>query len=146
VDTHFLTKIAGGRVFCAAAEQILESASWKVATALNCRIRRFYSTHIFHCVSRLDVPTWDDPVVAAQIEDVVPKDSNTIAWAAITSLVQTGSTFVRLFSQTAVLVGVLHEQRDGFLLALLSFAGGAVTYLNFTFSGEIHGGKWRFFA
>ena len=146
VDTHLLTKIAGGRVLCAAAEQILETASWKVATALNWRIRRFYSVHIFHSVARLDVPTWDDPVVAAQIEDVVPKDSNTIAWAAITGLVQTGSTIVRLFSQTAVLVGVMHEQRDGFLLSLLSFAGGAVTYFNFTFSGDIHGGKRRLFC
>lgn len=141
VDTHLLTRIAGGRVLCAAAEQILDSASWKVATALNWRIRRFYSAHIFHSVARLDVPTWDDPVVAAQIEDVIPKDSSTIAWAAITSLVQTGSTIVKLFSQTAVLVDVLHEQRDGFLLSLLSFAGGAITCFNFPFSGDIGGGK-----
>jgi hypothetical protein len=143
VDTHLLTRIAGGRVLCAAAEQILESASYKVSTALNWRIRQFYSTHIFHSVARLDVPTWDDPVVSAQIDAVVPKDSNTIAWAAITSLVHTGSTIVRLFSQTAVLVGVLQEQRDGILLSLLSFAGDAITYFNFTFVGDIGGGKSR---
>jgi hypothetical protein len=92
-------------------------------------------------VARLDVPTWDDPVVSAQIEAVIPKDSNTIAWAAITSLVQTGSTFVRLFSQTVVLMGVLREQRDGLLLSLLSFASDAFTCLNLTFAGDIGGGE-----
>ncbi|KAF8494576.1 HlyB/MsbA family ABC transporter [Russula emetica] len=142
VDTDHLIRIAGGRVLCAAADQILESASLKVSTVLNGRIRRFYSAHIFHSVARLDVPTWDDPVVSAQIEAVIPKDSNTIAWAAITSLVQTGSTFVRLFSQTAVLMGVLREQRDGLLLSLLSFAGDAFTYcFDFTLGDSI-GGAW----
>jgi len=141
VDTDHLIRIAGGRVLCAAAEQILESASWKVSTGLNGRIRRFYSAHIFHSVARLDVPTWDDPVVSAQIDAVIPKDSNTIAWAAITSLVQTGSTFVRLLSQTVVLMGVLREQRDGLLVSLLSFAGDAFTCFNFTFAGDIGGGE-----
>jgi hypothetical protein len=143
VDTNYLIRIAGGRVLCAAAEQILESASWKVSTSLNGRIRRFYSAYIFHSVARLDVPTWDDPVVSAQIESVIPKvsNTNTIAWAAITSLVQTVSTFVRLFSQTAVLMGVLREQGDGLLLSLLSFAGDAFACLNYNFVGDIGGGE-----
>lgn len=92
-------------------------------------------------MARLDVPTWDDPVVSAQIEAVIPKDSNTIAWAAITSLVQTGSTFVRLFSQTAVLMGVLREQGDGLLLSLLSLASNALTFFDFTLTGDIGGGS-----
>jgi hypothetical protein len=141
VDTTHLIRIAGGRVLCAASDKILESASWKVATALNGRIRRFYSAHIFHSVARLDVPTWDDPVVYAQIDTVIPKDSNTIAWAAIACLMQTASTLVTLFSQTAVLIGVLREQRDGLLLALLSFASDAFTCFNFTFTGDIGGGE-----
>jgi hypothetical protein len=123
------------------AEHLLDAASWRVSTSLNGRIRRFYSTHIFHSLARLDMPTWDDPVVAAQIDAVVPKDSQTIAWAAITAVVLTGSTFLRLFSQTAVLIGVLREQRDGYLLALISFAGDAITCFNFTFDGDIGGGK-----
>ena len=146
MDTPLLTKIACGRVFCAAAEQILDAASWKVATALNGRIRRFYSTHIFHSVARLDVPTWDDPVVSAQIEAIIPKDSNSIAWGAITSIVQTGSTLVNLFSQTAVLVAVLREQRDGSLLSMISFAGEAIMCFNLTFVGDVDGGKRHLLA
>jgi hypothetical protein len=141
VDTDLLIRIAGGRVLCAASEHILEFALCKVSTALDGRIRQFYSAHIFHSVARLDVPTWDDPVVSAQIDSLMPKGTNTTAWAAITCLVETGSTFVRLFSQTAVLMGVLREQTDGLLLSLLSFAGD-LTYLNFTVTsiGQIGGG------
>jgi len=141
VDTNHLVQIAGGRALCAVAEQILESALWKVSAALNGRIRRFYSAHIFHSLAHLDVPTWDDSVVSAQIEAVIPKGSNTIAWAAITSVVQTGTTFVRLFSQTAVLIGVLWEQRDGLLLSLLSFAGDVFAFFTFTLPGDIGGGE-----
>jgi hypothetical protein len=141
VDTHLLIHIAGGRALCAVAEHILDDALWKVSTALNGRIRRFYSTRVFRSLARLDTPTWDDPVVAAQIDAVIPKDSKTVAWAAITAVVQTGSTVLRLFSQTFVLMGVLRGQRDGMLLCLLSFAGEAVTYFNISFDGGIGGGK-----
>ena len=141
MDTHLLIKIACGRALCAAAEHILDHALWKVSTGLNGRIRRLYSTHIFRSLARLDTPTWDDPVVAAQIDAVIPKDTKTVAWAAITAVVQTGSTFLRLFSQTAVLMGVLRGQKDGFLLSLVSFAGEAVTYFSISFDGGICGGK-----
>lgn len=141
MDTHLLIKIASGRVLCAAAEHLLSLASGKISTALNGRIRRFYSTRIFYAMARLDVPTWDDPVVSAQIEAVLPKGPHTVAWAAIMSLVQTGSTFVRLFSQTAVLMGVLREQRDGVLLPLLSFACDAFTYFNLVSDRDMGRGK-----
>jgi hypothetical protein len=141
VDTHLLIQIASGRVLCAAAEHFLLYASRKVSTALNGRIRRFYTTHIFYSMARLDVPTWDDPVVSAQIEAVLPKGSNTVAWAAITSLVQTGSTILRLFAQSAVLMGVLRDQRDGYLLSLLSFASDAFTFINLTYAGDLGGSK-----
>ena len=143
VDTHLLVQIAGGRVLCAAAEHLLDDALWRVSTALNGRIKRFYTTHIFRSMARLDVPTSEDPVVASHIEAVLPRDSTTIAWAAITAIVQTGSTFLRLFSQTAVLMGVLREQKGGFMISMLSFASDAVTYLNISLDGGIGPGKNR---
>ena len=92
-------------------------------------------------MARLDVPTWDDPVVASHIDAVMPKDSTTIAWAAITAVVQTGSTFLRLFAQTAVLMGVLRDQKDGILLSVLSFVSHVVTYFNISLDGGFGPGK-----
>ena len=108
---------------------------------LNGRIKRFYSAHIFHSMARLDVPTWDDPVVSAQIASVIPKGPHTIPWAAILCIVQTGSILVRLFSQTAVLMGALRDQRDGVLLSLLSFASDAFTFFNISSGLDMGGSK-----
>jgi hypothetical protein len=141
VDTHLLFQIAGGRVLCAAAEHSLHYAARKVSTALNWRIKRFYSAHIFHAVARLDVPSWDDPFVSAQIDAVTPRGPRTVAWTAITGLIHSGSTLLKLFSQTAVLLGVLREQRDGLALSFLSFASDAVSFFNFSDEMGMGGSK-----
>ncbi|KAH9054296.1 HlyB/MsbA family ABC transporter [Lactarius vividus] len=132
VDALFLIQIAGGRVLCAVADHLLHYAGKKVSTSLNGRVKRFYSAHIFHAMARLDVPTWDDPVVSAQIDALVPRGENTVPWVAIMNLVNTGSTLLRMFSQTAVLFGVLREQSDGLLLCLLSFASDATSFFSFS--------------
>jgi hypothetical protein len=141
VDAHLLFQIAGGRVLCAVAEHVLFYASTKVSTALNGRVKRFYSAQIFHAIARLDVPSWDDPVVSAQIDAVVPRGQRAVAWVAIMSLIETGSTVLKLFSQTAVLMGVLREQSDGLTLPLLSFASDAVSFFNLSGDIQLGGGK-----
>lgn len=83
-------------------------------------------------MARLDVPTWDDAVVSAQIEALIPRGENTVPWAAIMNMIQTGSTLLQLFSQTAVLYNVLRVQSDGLLLCLLSFASDAMSLFSFS--------------
>ncbi|KAH9164213.1 HlyB/MsbA family ABC transporter [Lactarius sanguifluus] len=139
VDAHFLIQIAGGRVLCAVADHLLHYAGKRVSTSLNGRIKRFYSAHIFHAMARLDVPTWDDPVVSAQIDALVPRGENTVPWVAIMNLVNTGSTLLRMFSQTAVLFGILREQSDGLLLCLLSFASDATSFFSFSNGINVRG-------
>jgi hypothetical protein len=141
VDAQFLFQIAGGQALCALAEYLLRYAGTKVAVSLNGRIRRFYSARIFHSMIRLDVPTWDDPVVAAQIEELIPRGEYAVPWVAIMNLVHTGSTILRMFSQTAVLFGVLREQNDGLLLCLLSFASDATSFFSFTDGVLARGGS-----
>ncbi|KAH8996475.1 HlyB/MsbA family ABC transporter [Lactarius hatsudake] len=139
VDAHFLIQIAGGRVLCAVADHLLHYAGKKVSSSLNGRIKRFYSAHIFHAMARLDVPTWDDPVVSAQIDALVPRGENTVPWVAIMNLVNTASTLLRMFSQTAVLFGVLREQSDGLLFCLLSFASDATSFFSFSNGINVRG-------
>ncbi|KAI0301012.1 HlyB/MsbA family ABC transporter [Multifurca ochricompacta] len=139
LDAHSLFQIAGGRVLCAAAEHILNHASNKMSTALDGRSRQFYSTHIFHAMARLDVPTLDDPNVAGQINALTPRPPHTPAWGAIVTLVDTGSAFLMMFSQTAVLLGVLRDQKDGLLLTFLSLAGDALSLVDFSSMLELDG-------
>jgi hypothetical protein len=81
-------------------------------------------------MARLDVPTWGDPAVTGQINALSPASNRTAAWGAIETFVDSGSSFLRMFSQAVVLFSVLRGQRDGQLLALLSFASDLVSYLD----------------
>ena len=139
VDAHFLFWAAGGRALCTAAEHGLGYASSKVSRAINARSRQLYSGRIYRSMARLDVPTWEDPAVASQIGALNPvrmPETDSVAWAAIMSLVETGSAFLRMISEAAVLFRVLWEQGDGSLLVLVSLASEGVSL--FTYKGGLN--------
>ena len=85
-------------------------------------------------MARLDVPTWDDPAVASQINALTPRPPHTIPWAVIVSFVDTVSVVLRMLSQTVVLFGVLRGHKEGLLFALLTLASHFVSYLNLSFT------------
>ena len=58
-------------------------------------------------------------------------EPDTVAWTAIRSIVETGSAFLRVLSEVAVLFHVLRRQGDGPLLILASVASKAVSFLAF---------------
>ncbi|KAI9437632.1 HlyB/MsbA family ABC transporter [Lactarius indigo] len=130
IDPRLLFWVAGGRALCTAAEHVLGYASGRVTTALGARARQFYSRRIFHSMARLDVPTWDDPSVSSQFKALQQKmpDTESVALTAIMTLVETGSAFLRMFSEGAVLFRVLREQGDGSLLISVSLASEALSY------------------
>ncbi|KAI0042884.1 P-loop containing nucleoside triphosphate hydrolase protein [Auriscalpium vulgare] len=131
VDRQFLFKIAGGRVACALARRCLSHFMSKLFAALNGRIRLHFSTHIFHIMARLDVPTFEDPVVSQQLSSSVSTSSRSnVAWEAISSLFNIGSAGLRLLAQSLVLVAVLREQRDGFFLAFICSANYVISQFN----------------
>ncbi|KAI9437634.1 HlyB/MsbA family ABC transporter [Lactarius indigo] len=130
IDPHLLFWVAGGRALCTAAELVLSYGSEKVITAFDARAQQFYSGSIFHSMARLDVPTWDDPSVSSQLRQNTP-DTESIALSAIMTLVETGSAFLRMFSEGAVLLRVLQDQGDGPLLVLASLASEAVAFFAF---------------
>ena len=133
VDTHLLFRAAGGRALCTAAEHALGYASAKVSTAIIERSHKLYSGRVFRSMARLDVPTWDDPSVSSQFSALNQRRSNTetVAWTAINVLLETGSAFLRMFSEAAVLFRVMWEQGDGSLLVLVSVASEAVSIFAF---------------
>ena len=145
VDTHLLFRVAGGRALCTAARHVLQIASTTVTTSLNARSRRLYSGRIYRSMARLDVPTWDDPAVSSQINALQPRmpDRDSVAWAAIMTLVETGSAFLKMFSEAAVLIRVLREHGDGSSIVLVSVAGEAVSLCALMGGGSILGNGER---
>lgn len=125
VNTNILFQIAAGRVACSLFTRLLRYCKNQVSVPLNSRIKQYYSVHIFHAMARLDVPTFDDDAVQRQLEQSFsPSSRSSIAWDAIVMTIQIYGTALQLISQVSVLAGVLRGQRDGFLLAILSFSYG----------------------
>lgn len=131
VDTRLLSQVALGRFGCAVVTRLLLFVKFRIMTPLNTRIKLFYSQHVFRANVRLDVPTFDDGAVQRQLEETFPRNSrSSIAWDTVVLAARISSTFLRLFSEVTVLVTVLHEQRDGLLLAALCFAQSAVAWMS----------------
>ncbi|KAF8554561.1 P-loop containing nucleoside triphosphate hydrolase protein [Imleria badia] len=123
VDTNVLLHVAAGRVVCTIVERLLQYSKYHISHPLNMTIKRFYSTHIFHAMARLDVPTFEDPAIQRQLEAAWSVSwRSSVAWDTVRMSSSVLSTVIRLLSQLSVLVTVLRHQQDGPLLALLSFS------------------------
>jgi len=131
-DTRSLLRVVCGRAFCSAAAHFLYYACYTLSSVLNRRSKVYYSSHVFHAVARLDLPTWDDPAVSSQIAALFPSSPLAVSWAVILTFVNTVCAVVRMCSQTAILFGVLRGQKDGFSFALLTFSSNLASYLNYS--------------
>ena len=135
VDKDVLLHIAAGRVACAVAERLLQYSKYHISHPLNLAIKQFYSTHIFHAMARLDLPTFEDPAIQRQLEGAWSTSyKSSVAWETIRLTSNVIMTVIRLLSQLSVLISVLRHQRDGTLLALLSFSQSLFQW----FSGMHH--------
>ncbi|KNZ80019.1 Toxin RTX-I translocation ATP-binding protein [Termitomyces sp. J132] len=133
VNERLLFKIAAGRLGCLFVTRLMRYSKKRCVTPLNIRIKRFYSLHTFRAMGRLDVPTFDDDAVQRQLEQSVsPNSSTTIAWETISTTLSGLAMLLQLISQFSVLVNVLRDQRDGTLLAVLSFAQTVFARNSFT--------------
>ncbi|KAF8446437.1 P-loop containing nucleoside triphosphate hydrolase protein [Boletus edulis BED1] len=123
VDKNVLVHVAAGRVACTIIERLLNYSKFHLSHPLNLAIKRFYSTHMYHAMARLDVPTFEDPVIQRQLEAAWSASwGSSIAWDTIRMTSNILATAIRLSSQVSVLISVVSHQRDGTLLALLSFS------------------------
>ena len=123
--------MAFGAFASSLAGRILHHAKNRLFYPLRQCIKQYYSVHIFHAMSRLDVPTFDDPAIQRQLHQAVPTDHAhaTIAFRAVTTTLRVFATVIQLLSQLSVLIDLLKGQPDGILLAFLSFAHGFVQWI-----------------
>ncbi|KAG7093668.1 hypothetical protein E1B28_007327 [Marasmius oreades] len=129
VDKDLLLHIAIGRVLCTTMNILFSWGKTKAGRYLNLRIKQYYSGYMFQTMARLDVPTFEDSGIQRQLEQVFTPDSrNSIVWEVVTVAVRLITTVLQLASQLSVLVSVLKHQRDGPLLAVLSFSQTLITW------------------
>lgn len=127
VDTRLLVSVAFGAFASSFTGLILRHIKARIAHPLRSCIKQHYSVHIFHAVSRLDVPTFNDPAVQRHMKQALPYHAQSgTAFQAVTTTLHVLATAIQLVSESSVLINLLKDQPDGLLLAFLSFAYGAV--------------------
>lgn len=73
-------------------------------------------------MARLDVPTFEDAAVQSQLESASSTSwKSSVAWETIQATSGVITTAIQLLSQLSVLITILRDQRDGPLLAVISF-------------------------
>ena len=90
---------------------------------LNLKIKKHYSIHTFENMARLDVPTFDDPLVQTRLDTATTSSRSThsLAWDTISVVIAVLTATIRLASQLSVLLKVVGGQRDGVVFVLLHF-------------------------
>ncbi|KAI0820613.1 P-loop containing nucleoside triphosphate hydrolase protein [Trametes gibbosa] len=121
VDKELLFRICVGRIACTLGRRILGHAIQELRGPLSRRLKQQYSLHLFHARARLDLPTFEDPMVQRQLEEA-SSTSGSIAWDTLVMASGIVSTAIQVISQISVLTQVLGTQQDGALLAILSFS------------------------
>ncbi|KAJ7222600.1 P-loop containing nucleoside triphosphate hydrolase protein [Mycena pura] len=121
VDRHVLFKVAASRLICGAVSRVLRYGESLLYRPLNERILRHYAVQSFRARARLDVPTYSDSAILRQLDNSSTSSRTSVAWTNVVMILTLLSTGVELASQFSVLVNMLGAQRDGPLLATLSF-------------------------
>ena len=123
VDKELLLYASVGRLGCAFAGNVLRYFKSSVEFPLNLRIKKHYSIHIFKNMARLDVPTFDDPLVQTRLNTATTsaRSTHSLAWDTISVIITILTTTVRLTSQLSVLMKVVGGQRDGVVFVVLHF-------------------------
>lgn len=130
-------------MFVAVIKRGLQHAKSRIMDPLDRRIKAHYAAHIFEAYVRLDVPTFEDPVVRRQLESIL-NSRTSVAWDTVQLIANTASTMLLLVSQISVLAGVLKYQKDGTLIATLSFLPSLLQWMQMSQYGS-HGGEINIF-
>lgn len=142
MDKAVLTRVAIGRIAVAIVKRLMNHMKSRTMTILDRRIKAHYAGHIFEAYARLDLPTFEDPVVRRQLEAATGGHTS-VVWDTVQMLANTLSHFVQLVSQVSVLLSVLRGQRDGTMIALLSLISPLLQWMRFQKFAS-HGGNTSF--
>ncbi|KAI0791831.1 P-loop containing nucleoside triphosphate hydrolase protein [Abortiporus biennis] len=120
VDKSVLFKTTLGIVTCKLATRIISHLKSRISNPLSARLKHHYAVHLYRARARLDVPTFDDPAVQAQLDAASHVGGKSVAWQTFLLVSNIASTAVQVVSLISVLWSVLKDQPDGKLLAGIS--------------------------
>ncbi|TDL28942.1 P-loop containing nucleoside triphosphate hydrolase protein [Rickenella mellea] len=130
VDRNLLFRVAASRTVCSILQRLSEHWRYSLSTIAQRRIKAHYQVHILESYARLDLPTFEDPVIQSQLSAAWGERAP-VAWNAVQTVVTTAAMALRLVLQLSVLAAVLKGQRDGLILAFLTFLSPLMDWMKF---------------
>ena len=149
VDKTVLTRMTLAALGCKLVERFLQWLSRTIAYPLGSRVNKHYGVKLFEARARLDVMTFDDPIVQRQLDSASSVNGQGVAWGTISMFTGVASTFLKIVTQVTVLAEVLRSQKDGLFLATLSMLPTLSDYFDILSPGPFPGrrgggGEYRF--
>ncbi|KAI0319022.1 P-loop containing nucleoside triphosphate hydrolase protein [Amylostereum chailletii] len=121
VDEQWLIQIACGRIVAYLVQGMAEQVKNTLHIALRYRISRHYAVHILRASARIDVPTFNDPLMSSQRAFLSGGgDSEYMLTTAVPQVLNLFSMGLRLSSEIVVLVDAVWKKVDGPLLVGVS--------------------------
>lgn len=141
VDKNLLMEITLGVVMCKLAIRFLSWIKGQLQWPLRSSLKQHFGTHLFEANARLDVPTFENEAVQAQLEAASSGAGRfSIAWNTLTMVLGVFSTAVQLFSQASVLWQTLSSQMDGHLLAAVGLVQSLTEVIQWKSRGALRDG------
>jgi hypothetical protein len=128
VDHQALIRVASARGACTMITGISSHFGSRLYRELEKRIARYYRLRLFRAIARLDLPTYEDPVVQRQLEATQVFGRSTAATNAIHAIIDLSGTVIESLAQVVVVYSVLREQPESALMVLVIFLSKIAPY------------------
>ncbi|KDQ19827.1 hypothetical protein BOTBODRAFT_62228 [Botryobasidium botryosum FD-172 SS1] len=117
VDKEKLIYIVGVQAICPVATNLCNSFTSRYEPVLRRRINKNFDEHLLQARLRLDLPTYEDPVVQARLEACSDR-LGAMGWNVFNDILEWFSRILSFTSQVSVVAKLLHDQQSGFLAIL----------------------------
>lgn len=136
VNVETLVQMTIGYAVCIVVRDCLAILHERINVPLHQRIRQHFGGHVVRAHARLDFPTFNDSLVRGRLNTVNFHFLNdghgnpSVAWFLLDYILILCRALVSLIAQTGVLMNVLQNNSDGFLLTALAFVPPLVKWLH----------------
>ncbi|CAL1697352.1 unnamed protein product [Somion occarium] len=143
VDRNLLMEVTFGAIVCKLITRLLQWIKGRLFWPLSSRLKQHFAVHLFHARARLDVPTFENESVQAQLESASSSvGGHSVAWTTLTMVTGIASTAIQLISQSSVLWHTLSNQMDGRMLAMVALIQSISEVIRWQSQQPLRDGVW----
>ena len=111
---------------CISLEHASNILKANLSERINRRIHQHFSLYVVNALTRLDIPTYEDPRINSQLHPLIwsylEEDDMPNVWDLLCTMLDVFTIAISLLTQTGILMKVMQKQEDGWSMVFLSSA------------------------